>query len=213
MSVLLHDYWRSTASWRVRIALHLKGIAFTSAKVDLVAGDQRRPAHLARNPQGLVPVLDIDGLRLTQSLAIIGYLDDTRPEPPLLPADPAGRARVRAIAHAIAMDIHPVCNLGVAAHVVALTDGGDAVRKGWMQHFIRKGLVAVETLLDHPATGTCCHGDSVTLADLCLVPQLYNAARWQADISDLPRIAAIATHLHDLPAFAAADADSVGPAG
>jgi maleylacetoacetate isomerase len=207
----LFDYWRSTASWRVRIGLHLKGVAFTSQPVDLVAGDHRGAAHLARNPQGFVPVLEIDGLRLTQSLAILDYLDETRPAPPLMPEGAAARARVRAIAHAIAMDIHPVCNLSVAAHATKLAGGGAEVRQGWMQHFIRRGLLAVEALLDDPATGACCHGDDVTLADICLVPQLYNAARWEVETADLPRLTAIAAHLARHPAFAAAEAEAVRP--
>lgn len=209
--VRLHDYWRSTASWRVRTGLNLKGIAFEPHGVNLVEGDQRSAEHLARNPQGFVPVLEIDGLRLTQSLAILDYLDETRPEPPLLPAEPAGRARVRAIAQAIAVDIHPICNLSVAAHAASLAGGGDDVRKGWMQHFIRRGLVAVEALLDHPGTGRYCHGDAVTLADICLIPQLYNAVRWEAAIGDLKRIASVAEELSDHPAFTAAEPDSVKP--
>lgn len=213
MQPVLYDYWRSTASWRVRIGLNLKGVEYEARNVHLVEGEHRAQEHLQRNPQGYVPVLDIDGRMLTQSLAILEYLDETRPDPALLPADAAGRARVRALAHVIAMDIHPVCNLNVAAHATELAGGDEAVRVAWMQHFIRKGLVAFEALLDHPSTGSCCHGDTPTLADICLVPQLYNAARWQADIGDLHRIAAVAGHLRSLPAFKAADADAVKPAG
>ena len=142
-------------------------------------------------------MLDIDGLRLTQSLAIIEYLHETRPGSGLLPADPVGRARVRALSQAIAGDIHPVCNLGVIGHVMELTKGGDAVRSAWMKKFIGEGLAAFETLLDHPATGRFCHGDQPTMADLCLVPQLYNARRWQADIASLPRLNAIADRVRD----------------
>jgi maleylacetoacetate isomerase len=201
---VLYDYWRSSASYRVRIALNLLGIDYETVPVDLLKNEHKSPEHLARNPQGRVPVIDIDGLRLTQSLAIIEYLDETRPGSALLPPDPAGRARVRALALAIAADIHPVCNSGVAAHVMALTNGGEAARSAWMQKFIGEGLAAFEKLLDHPATGRFCHGDRPTLADLCLVPQVYNARRWRADISALARIGAIVDRCAELPSFKAA---------
>jgi len=201
---ILYDYWRSSASYRVRIALNLLGIGYEAVPVNLLAKEHKSPEHLARNPQGAVPVLDIDGLRLTQSLAIIEYLDETRPGSGLLPADPAGRARVRALADAIAMDIHPVCNLGPVGHVMMLTNGGDAVRSDWMKKFIGEGLAAFEKLLDHPATGRFCHGDRPTMADLCLVPQVYNARRWEVDIAPLARVNAIAEECAKLPAFEAA---------
>ena len=147
----LHDYWRSSASYRVRIALGLVGERWQTVPVDLVAGAQRQPGHLARNPQGLVPALEIDGLTLTQSLAIIEYLDETRGAG-FLPADPAGCARVRALAHAIAMEIHPICNLRVARHAVEAS-GGAITMEGWMRAFIGPGLAAFEAMLDLP--GTC----------------------------------------------------------
>ncbi|OCW58199.1 maleylacetoacetate isomerase [Hoeflea olei] len=207
---ILYDYWRSSASYRVRIAFNLGRIGYRSEVVDLLAREHTTPTHLARNPQGLVPALEIDGLMLTQSLAIIEYLIETRGLP-LLPDDPAGRARVRALAHAIAMDIHPVCNMGVVAHVLELTGGGDAERTVWMQRFITKGLAAFEVLLDHPSTGLFCHGDTPGLADICLIPQIYNADRWGADISGLKRIQAIAQACAALPAFADAHPDRVKP--
>jgi len=200
-ATVLYDYWRSSASYRLRIALNLLGIAYQSVPVNLVAGEQTAPDHLRRNPQGLVPVLDIDGLRLTQSLAIIEYLDETRPGSGLLPSDPAGRARVRALSHAVAMEIHPVCNLRVVGHAAALSGGGDVLRAEWMAKFIGEGLAAVEAMLDHPATGRFCHGDRPGMADLCLVPQLYNARRWEVDLAGLPRILAIDAGCAEVDAF------------
>ncbi len=204
MDVVLYDYWRSSASYRVRIALHLLGIDFRAIPVDLLAAVHKTPEHLARNPQGKVPVLDIDGLRLTQSLAIVEYLDETRLGERLLPADAPGRQRVRALSDAIAMDIHPICNTGTVNHVMALTGGGDAVRVAWMKKFIGEGMAAFEAMLDHPSTGKFCHGDSPTMADICLVPQVYNADRWGAELSACPRILAIVEACRALPAFRAA---------
>jgi maleylacetoacetate isomerase len=204
---VLYDYWRSSASYRVRIALNLAGIAYQPVVIDLLAGDHVSAAHLERNPLGKVPALEIDGLMLTQSLAIVEYLIETRGVA-LLPDDPAERARVRALADVIAMDIHPICNLSVVAHVMELTKGGDAVRVAWMQRFISQGLEAFERLLDHPQTGKFCHGETPGLADICLIPQLYNANRWGVDISGLPRIAAIGPACEALPAFANAHPDN-----
>ena len=198
---VLYDYWRSSASYRVRIALNLLGIAYETVPVNLLAGGHTTPDHLLRNPQGLVPVLDIDGVRLTQSLAIVEYLEETRPGGGLLPADPPGRARVRALSHAIAMEIHPVCNLRVIGRVMELAGGGDATRGDWMRKFIGEGLAAFETMLDDQATGRFCHGDRPGMADLCLVPQLYNARRWDVDLISLPRIRAIDAACEKLDAF------------
>ena len=198
---VLYDYWRSSASYRVRIALRLIGIDFERVPVNLLSGQQKAAPHLARNPQGLVPVLDIDGQRLTQSLAIIEYLAETHPDQGLLPSDPLGRARVRALSHANAMDIHPICNTGTVNHVLELTGGGDPVRLAWMGKFIGDGLLAFDRLLDHPATGRFCHGDRPTMADICLVPQVYNARRWDVDIGNLTRIDAIVAACERLPAF------------
>ena len=177
--------------------------------MNLLVGEQAGPEHLARNPQGLVPALSIDGLMLTQSLSIVEYLAETHPQVRFLPDDPAGRQRVRALSHAIAMEIHAVCNLGVVNHVVALTGGGDDVRAAWMKKFIGEGLRAVEAMLDHPATGSFCHGETPTMADFCLVPQVYNAERWEADIAGLPRLSRIAETCRALPAFAAAHPEAV----
>lgn len=204
--VILHDYWRSSSAYRVRIALNLLGIAYRAIPVDLSAGAQRDPGHLALNPQGLVPVLQIDGLRLTQSLAILEYLDETRAAG-FLPDTPADRARARALAQAIAMDIQPICNLRVAHHAVSLGQG--ATMPGWMSHFITLGFQGLEPML--PQDTPFCHGDRPGLADLCLVPQVYNARRWGVDMTPFPRLTAISARLEALPPVATAHPDRVKP--
>ena len=206
---VLHDYWRSSASYRVRIALNLKDIAYHTAPIDLLRQAHKSPDHLARHPQGLVPALEIDGLVLTQSLAIVEYLDETRTSPPLMPADPLGRQRVRALSHVIAMDIHPICNLSVASHVAMLTEAGDQAKADWMRHFIEPGLAAIERMLDHPSTGEFCHGDDPTMADCCLVPQVFNARRW--DVPVPAPIAEIVARCAGLDAFDRARPDAVRP--
>jgi maleylacetoacetate isomerase len=208
--VVLYDYWRSSASYRVRIALNLAGIPYRAVPVDLVKREHKSTEHLARNPQGLVPALHIDGQLFTQSLAIIEYLDETRGLG-LLTADPASRVRVRAVAHAIAMDIHPVCNLGVVNHVIELAGKPDETRKAWMKKFIGEGLEAVETMLS-ALPGPLCFGDRPTLADICLVPQVYNARRWGANIPGCARINGAMDRLEMISAFAAAHPDKHQPA-
>ncbi len=206
-ATVLYDYWRSSASYRVRIALNLAGIDWQSVPVDLVAGDHRSAEHLARNPQGLVPVLQIDGHSLTQSLAILHYLDSTR-DLGLLPTDPLQRARVEALAHSVAIDVHPVCNLSVVKHATA---GEEPARTEWMQHFIRPGLAAFEALLAGFEQAPYCTGNTPSLADICLMPQLYNAERWGADFSGCPRIIQAAEACHKHPAFMAAHPDAMQP--
>jgi len=204
---VLYDYWRSTASYRVRIALNLAGIAWQGIPVNLVAGEQREPEHLERNPQGLVPVLDIDGERFTQSLAIVEYLDTTR-SLGLLPDEPVSRARAWALAMSIAVDLHPVCNVSVLKHA---TGGEEPARTDWMRHFITPALQAFETQLAGFEQAPYCIGDAPSMADLCLIPQLYNAMRWGADFTDCRRIQAVASACARHPAFIAAAPEAVKP--
>lgn len=208
--IILYDYWRSSASYRVRIALNILGQPYESVPVNLLTKQHRSASHLARNPQGLVPALAIDGLMLTQSLAMIEYLDETRGTG-FLPADAPGRARARALSAAIAMEVHPICNLSVVNHVMDLTGGGNQAREAWMRKFIRQGLSAFELLLDNQATGRFCHGNTPGLADFCLMPQLYNAERWGVEVADLHRINDIALRCAAIPAFKAAFPDTVRP--
>lgn len=200
--VLLYDYWRSSASYRVRIALNLAGIDYQSVPVDLLKREHKSAEHLARNPQGLVPALFIDGHLLTQSLAIIDYLCEVHGLN-ILPTDPAARAKVRAIAHAIAMDIHPVCNLSVVNHVTHLVGNAEETRANWMKKFIGEGLAAVEAMLAN-LPGHLCYGETPTLADICLIPQVYNARRWGVDLSEMPRITQANDLLAKLDTFAIA---------
>ena len=176
-TAILSDYWRSSASYRVRIALNLLDIPTTLKPVNLLSGDHRSSAYLAQNPQGLLPTLEIDGNVLTQSLAILEYLHATTDGSSLLPDTIDGQYRVRQLSYAISMEIHPVCNLSVAQHVLDLTGGGNDTRAEWMRHFIQKGLSAFEDLLQASKGPFCC-GAHPTMADCCLIPQLYNADRW-----------------------------------
>lgn len=203
--ITLYDYWRSSAAYRVRIALGLLNLPYTAIPVNLLDGSHRTAENLSRNPQGLVPTMEIDGLVLTQSVAILEYLDETRAAG-FLPKNAFGRARVRALSYAIAMEIAPICNLSVR-NFVATASGGAITAEAWQVHFIQLGLAAVEQMLDHPATGLCCHGDGVTLADICLVPQIYNALRVDIDLAAYPQISRIVVHLEAIPAIAAAYPD------
>ncbi|MEI1247948.1 maleylacetoacetate isomerase [Rhizobium aouanii] len=207
--VVLYDYWRSSASYRVRIALNLLGIDYKTVSINLLDGAHRTPEYLALNPQGLVPTLVIDGKTLTQSLAIVEYLAETRPEYGLLPPDIADRQKVRALAYAVAMDIHPICNMHVVSHLMSMTDKPDA-REEWMKYFIADGLRKLEAMIGK-ADGAFSFGDAPTMADLCLVPQVYNARRWGVELTAFKRIVDIDSKCAELPAFQAAHPDRVRP--
>ncbi|PDT78153.1 maleylacetoacetate isomerase [Bradyrhizobium sp. C9] len=202
----LHGYFRSSASYRVRIALNLKGLTPEHLPHHLRKGEQCAPAYLAINPQGLVPTLESDaGAILTQSLAIIEWLDETNPNPPLLPQDPLRRAKVRAFAQAIACDTHPVQNLKVLARLRKLGLPEEQVTE-WAAWANREGLAACETLIAEEA-GPFCFGDAPTLADLCLVPQLANARRFGVDLSRYPRLLKAEAAAKQVKAFADAAPD------
>jgi maleylacetoacetate isomerase len=205
---ILHDYWRSSSYYRVRIGLNLLNQPYSGVAIDLLSAEQRSADYLARNPQGLVPTIEIDGVELTQSLAILEYLDETRGGG-WLPGEPKDKARVRALAYAIAMEIHPVCNLRVARYATSLA-GTSMV--DWMVHFISGGLEDFEAMLNRGPSGLYCHGDVISLADICLVPQIYNARRWDVDLKQFPRTAAITSRLETIEAFADAHPDRVQPA-
>ena len=197
----LHGYFRSSASYRVRIALNLKGLSAEHLSHHLRKGEQRAPDYLALNPQGFVPTLQgEDGAILTQSLAIIEWLDETQPTPPLLPKDPMRRALVRAFAQAIACDIHPVQNLKILARLRELGIAEEKVT-GWAGWANREGLIACEKLIANE-TGPFCFGDAPTIADLCLVPQLANARRFGVDVGAFPRLLKAETAAKSLKAFA-----------
>jgi maleylacetoacetate isomerase len=204
--VILHDYWRSSAAYRVRIALNLAGISYQSVEVNLLDDAHKSSEYLALNPQGLVPALEIDGHILTQSLAIIGYLSETQGLT-VLPDEPYARAQVNAAAMALCIDIHPVCNLQVVDYA---TGADEPARMKWMQHFITPGLAAFEKLIDGFDGPYCC-GDQPSLADICLMPQLYNADRWGASYGACPKIIEAQAACQAHPAFTSAHPDMVRP--
>ena len=200
----LYGYWRSSAAYRVRIALNLKGLAYESRPVHLVrdGGEQHRPDYRALNPQELVPCLVDRGQVFTQSMAIMEYLEETHPSPALLPADAGGRARVRAMAQLLACDVHPLGNLRVLQYLGQAFQADDAVRGEWSRHWIGEGFRALEAMLaGHVSTGRFCHGDQPTIADACLVPQHYNALRWKVPMDEFPTIRRVVEACHELEAF------------
>ncbi len=202
----LYTYFRSSAAYRVRIALALKGLDYTSVPIHLLegGGQQRTPAYDAINPQHLVPSLVLDdGSALTQSLAILEYLEEAYPHTPaLLPTNPLGRARVRSLAQAVACEMHPINNLRVLQYLTQTLGISEAQKTAWYQHWVALGLQALETALQRStATGTFCHGHSPTLADCCLVPQVFNARRFACPLDAYPTITRIVTACEALPAF------------
>lgn len=209
--IRLHDYFRSSAAYRVRIGLHLKGVAYESVPVDLRHGAQAEPGYRALNPQGLVPALEMDGQIFTQSLAILDYLDARFPDPRFVPRDPAARAHVLAMALAVACDIHPIDNLRVLRYLKNEMAQPQEAIDAWYVHWISEGLDALEALAIAHA-GLYLSGETPGLADICLVPQLYNARRFGIDLSAWPTLARINTTLTALPAFAASHPDKWAPA-
>ncbi len=198
----LYSYFRSSASYRVRIALRVKGLDYEYCPVHLVKKEHLVAQFRALNPDALVPVLQLDDHTLTQSLAICEYLDETIPEPPLLPADAWGRSRVRALALSIACEIHPLNNLRVLRYLTDEVGASEEVKNRWYRHWVESGLLAFEAQLGQnlPA-GRYCYGDAPTLADICLVPQIFNALRFQCDLKPLPRIMEIYETCMALEAF------------
>ena len=199
----LYTFFRGSSPFRVRIALNLKGLAYDSASVHLAKGEQRKPPYSAINPQSLVPALVLDdGQVLTQSLSIIEYLDETHPQPPLLPKDALGRARVRMLALIVACEIHPLNNARTLAHLRKVMSQTEDQVNAWYRHWVADGLAKVEASLNHfPGTGRFCHGDSPTLADCCLVPQVFNAKRFECDTKPYPTVMRIFDECMKLEAF------------
>jgi maleylacetoacetate isomerase len=207
-TVRLHDYWRSSAAYRVRIALNMKRVAYEAVPVNLLAAEQSGEAYRATNPQGLVPAIEIDGRVVVQSLAIVELLDRLYPDPPLLPADPFARAETMAKALIVACDIHPPANLRMMRrlkHDLAVDDDG---RARWTAHWIAEGLAALETMAGN---APYLAGETPGLPDLCLVPQLYNARRNDLPLGAYPRLVAIDSRCAAIEAFAAAHPDRIGP--
>jgi maleylacetoacetate isomerase len=202
----LWGYFRSSAAFRVRIALNLKRLSYEQASIHLRKNEQGRPDFLALQPQGLVPALDDDGDVLIQSMAIIEYLDETHPTPPLLPGHPVDRARVRALAQAVACDIHPIDNLRVLRYLAKPLGHDETVVEAWYNHWIKLGFDGIERLLaDDERTGTFCHGETPSLADICLVPQVYNSKRYPSfDLAPYPTIRRVFDACMKLDAFDAA---------
>jgi maleylacetoacetate isomerase len=197
----LHNYFRSSASYRVRIALNLKGMAYDYIPVHIARGEHKTGSFASLSADRLVPLLEDEGERFSQSMAIIEYLDEIQPEPPLLPADPVGRAHVRALAQSIACEIHPVNNLRVLKYLVSELKLDEAAKNAWYRHWVREGLLAFERqLAQHPAS-VYCWGDTPTMADCCLVPQVFNGQRFDCDFSGLPRTMAAYEACMRLDAF------------
>jgi maleylacetoacetate isomerase len=209
--ITLYDYWRSSAAYRVRIALGLCGLDYKSVPVNLLEGEHKGDSYRALNPQGFVPTIEIDSLLFTQSLAIIEYLAELHPSAGLLPGDALDKQRVRALSYAIAMDIHPVCNLSVAKFAKTIAAKPDDLPVAWFHKFIGEGLAAYEGMLAQQSPSPFSLGDAPTMADICLMPQLYNARRWEVDLTAMPRILAVEENCNRNAAFQAAHPDQHQP--
>ena len=203
-ALTLYSYWRSSAAYRVRIGLNIKGLDYRIQPVHLVrdGGEQRAENYRALNPQQLVPTLLHGERRIIQSMAILEYLDECWPKPALLPADARGRARVRALSQLVACDIHPLNNLRVLQYLKRELGAEQSATDEWTRHWMREGFSAMQAMLtDSTETGTFCHGESPTMADCCLIPQLYNARRFELDLAPYPELTRIETNALALPAF------------
>ena len=212
MKLVLHDYWRSSASYRVRLCLELKGVAYERIPVDLLAGEQRGDANRAVNAQGFVPTLVVDDTPLTQSLAIIDFLDATFPDPPMVSGDPLVRAGQLARALLIAADVHPLDNLRVLRRLEAQFGADQAARDAWYAHWIVEGLGALEAMAADSPAGPFLGGETPDIADLCLVPQLANARRFKIALDAFPRLLAADAAAQALPAVQRAHPEQVKPA-
>jgi maleylacetoacetate isomerase len=197
----LYTYFRSSAAFRVRIALNLKGLPYSPQVIWLPSGEQSGARYVEVNPQALVPTLIDDEAHLTQSLAIMEYLDETKPGPRLLPGDPVGRARVRSLSLLVACEIHPLNNLRVLNYLKTEMGQNQATVDTWYRHWVAEGLSGFERQLAEPSTGRFCHGDSVTMADICLVPQVFNAKRFEVDLAPYPRLMRVFDECMALEAF------------
>lgn len=206
MTLKLFDYFRSSASFRVRIGLNLKGVAYQRIDVSLLDGAQRTPENLARNPQGFVPTLEVDGTPIVQSLAILDWLDRAYPEPAFLPADPTARAWLYGQALLIACDIHPLNNLRVLGYLRRELGIEEPARDDWYRHWVREGFVALERMA---GDGRYLGGDRVSLADICLVPQMFNARRFNLDLAPFPTLVRIDAELQQIDAFRAAHPENL----
>ncbi len=197
----LYGYFRSSTAYRIRIAINLKKLDCTHIPLSILGGEHKSDAYLKKNPQGFVPYLTDGDVAMGQSMAMLEYLEETYPEPALLPTDAQGRARVRQLSGIIACDIHPVDNLRVLKYIVGEFGASEDQKTAWYHHWILEGFKAFEILLDSGPSGDFCHGDQVTFADICLVPQVYNAKRFNCPLDDFPNILRITDTCNKLAAF------------